>query len=771
MEWIVSSTVLATVVIGLRYALRGKISLRLQYGLWLLVLLRLLIPVSFGGAQFSVANAAAPSRPLGSLSQRVVTYVGGAAPEAAGVAAGLPQVQERPNVEKPVPAQPELETAGGGTPVSVGDILLWVWIAGGAAAAMAFLWSNLRFRRRLCRSRKPLAAEGAALRVYVTAAVETPCLFGLFRPAVYVTPEAAEDPAALPYVLAHEATHFRRGDHIWSLLRCAALVLHWYNPLVWWASALSRRDGELACDEAAVARLGESRRAAYGRTILRFSCRRPAQLLVTATTMTGSAAGLKERIQLLAKRPKTTVGILLVLLVLGAVAAGCTFTGAADPETTAPEGAGAENEGERLDDPAAQVSPEGADVPQAVKDWAGEILDMEQRYYAHLGANPPEGGGYTIADAKITGLTEIPLGTAATEQGLHLYLLEFRITPDDPDAVTPVGGMRMEDGAITEWNYDGQPCLLLRETDEGWERLGSMSTDRMSRDYGGEELVASYGDVYTAAAVECSQGRGCGQEQLAAVLAGLPEQPVRLAMLTDAGVMGDADGTGCTNAAYFSNNLGSYRYLPVAGHISGEGVRIQILGSGEGQDWTLIYYDDSPYMALTTADYDSIRFCAVPQYEGDWAGDLARQWYDEAELRELGGGYENQDAIVIPDEGQGYLAAAQQFCQTLHEINLTVSSGSMFRYTFVDCTVEAAEETTRAKREQGEIGGNTWAFYLKTAFVPENQAALNYSMAGNTGAYEGGDPNVPDGAYEYSRCGYITLEDDGWHGELVGTGW
>ena len=56
-EWIVSSSVLIAVVILLRTLLKGKISLRLQYALWGLVLLRLLIPVSFGSTALSVTNA------------------------------------------------------------------------------------------------------------------------------------------------------------------------------------------------------------------------------------------------------------------------------------------------------------------------------------------------------------------------------------------------------------------------------------------------------------------------------------------------------------------------------------------------------------------------------------------------------------------------------------------------------------------------------------------------------------------------------------------
>ena len=57
LEWAVSSAVLCALFIGLRYLLRGRIGLRLQYALWALVLLRLLIPVSFGASRVSVLNA------------------------------------------------------------------------------------------------------------------------------------------------------------------------------------------------------------------------------------------------------------------------------------------------------------------------------------------------------------------------------------------------------------------------------------------------------------------------------------------------------------------------------------------------------------------------------------------------------------------------------------------------------------------------------------------------------------------------------------------
>ncbi|MBR2896122.1 MAG: hypothetical protein IKC03_10780, partial [Oscillospiraceae bacterium] len=55
-EWIISSSVLIVVIILMRHILRGKLSLRVQYALWVLVLVRLLVPVSFGSSPLSVEN-------------------------------------------------------------------------------------------------------------------------------------------------------------------------------------------------------------------------------------------------------------------------------------------------------------------------------------------------------------------------------------------------------------------------------------------------------------------------------------------------------------------------------------------------------------------------------------------------------------------------------------------------------------------------------------------------------------------------------------------
>lgn len=333
-EWVVSSCILILVVIALRYLLRGRISLRLQYALWLLVLARLLLPVSFGSTDISVMSVVEKAPAVQAVeSVRGVDTIWQADN---GSVEGYPVGPLMPDT--PVTVAPSVtndQFSRMESALTLRKLLLPIWWCGAAVTLLVFLSANLRFAGRLRKSRRPLAVEGAALAVYVAEERAVPCLFGLFRPAIYVTQAAADDPELLRHTVAHETTHFRQGDHMWALLRTVCLALHWWNPLVWWAAKLSRQDGELACDEATIRALGEGERAAYGRTLIRMACGRGVSPLLTATTMDGGKTSLHERIVLLAKKPRTAVTAAIAVVLAAALCIGCTFTGAKKDETAA----------------------------------------------------------------------------------------------------------------------------------------------------------------------------------------------------------------------------------------------------------------------------------------------------------------------------------------------------------------------------------------------------------------------------------------------------
>ena len=336
-QWIITSSVLIVIIAVLRFVLRGKISLKLQYALWGLVLIRLLLPFSVFESPASVLNllqkreeTVAPPAIYEPYEPETVTPVTPAVPDEDIFILddNIEHIEPETNItvdDEGFVTEPEIRV------ISAKDILIPLWIGGIAVFGAVFVVSNLRFRKKLKNTREYLSETKAWLPVYKSSAVKTPCLFGAIKPAIYVTEEVLKDEKTICHVFEHETTHYRHGDHIWSVLRCFCLALHWYNPLVWLAAFLSMRDSELACDEDTIKRIGEDERIGYGRTLINLTCEKPAVgILSAATTMTGSKSSIKERILLIAKKPKMLWITAVLVAVVAIFAVGCTFTGAKD---------------------------------------------------------------------------------------------------------------------------------------------------------------------------------------------------------------------------------------------------------------------------------------------------------------------------------------------------------------------------------------------------------------------------------------------------------
>lgn len=345
LAWMVTSGVSVILVLLVRRIFRGKISLRLQYALWLPVLVRLLIPINMIDTDMSILNlfpriqesseAVAPTAvPEGKTNHRSGTFLQsqGMPVMSNGRIQLVGHQDERPTQSRQEPLLPGPED-NKTKRHPWGQALSGLWIAGMALAGAAVAGVNLHFASRLRRARRALdigdkdfPARDRRLPVYETPGLPSPCLFGLFRPAVYM-PEGITG-EQLPYVLAHEISHYRMGDAVWSLLRSLCLVLHWYNPLVWLAVHMSRRDSELACDENTIRRLGEGNRGAYGRVLLDLTAVQGSRVdfLCCATTMMAEGKSLKERVQMIARRPRTmaVTGVSAAVLMLGIFCVACT---------------------------------------------------------------------------------------------------------------------------------------------------------------------------------------------------------------------------------------------------------------------------------------------------------------------------------------------------------------------------------------------------------------------------------------------------------------
>lgn len=350
-DTIISSSVLILIILTIRFVFKGKINPMVQYGLWSLVAVRLaafsLFDLHQVESAFSVMNA---------VSSAEATIRG--ASDVEQVLAGHAEAEA---IDNAVLIMNNVQTGvmTGGEGISAAAAIDWqllmmiVWAVGAFALVLWLIHVNRKFGKKIFKNRMFLMSVRAdengklavdqkglvhreadikttkLLSVYVVEGLDSPCLMGYKgETAIYVPSEVAADQEKLRFAIAHELCHYKHHDLIWAIVRGGLLAFYWFNPLVWVAAIMSKRDCELACDYGVLQEIGNEDRLAYGRTLVDLISQtgHKSDVLQMATTMYGSANGVKERINMIAKYKKMKTTTLIAVLLIAIFAVGCTFT-------------------------------------------------------------------------------------------------------------------------------------------------------------------------------------------------------------------------------------------------------------------------------------------------------------------------------------------------------------------------------------------------------------------------------------------------------------
>jgi len=359
-EYLLSLSLLIAVVLLIRAVFRKTVSPRVTYALWLLVVIRMMVPVTLFEADVTLYNYLQNwqteqaeqteempedsevvseenvQSPGTELPQTTPTYPSqNTTPVTPAYPPSTPFIPTTPTVPGDippvVPIVPETEAE---PPILSEDvipevpeepaIIHWqrianlVWFIGAAVIALWLLCTAVTYNRRLVRNRI-LHRTVRGTKVYISEDASVPCISGLI-PSIYITPEAANSKSEM-LIIIHEHVHLRHGDHIWAFIRALALIVFWYNPLVWAAATVSKLDAELACDDAISAKLNDAARLKYAHILLDTIPQKHRY-----ATGLGSAP-MKERILMLTKRQKNRGICLILALVLAVSAVGCSFIG------------------------------------------------------------------------------------------------------------------------------------------------------------------------------------------------------------------------------------------------------------------------------------------------------------------------------------------------------------------------------------------------------------------------------------------------------------
>lgn len=375
-ETCIATTLLMLLVLALRKPVREQFGPNIAYALWLLPVLRLLMPPLPGAWSFTEL--------LGGLTQVAEAPAAPASTQAIIDQALLQAQAEMAASTTTTVAQTSVTMSSG---PSLLLILGAIWAAGAIGFLLWHIVSHSRFCANLMRKAeiRRTVADGR-VHVIETDAATGPLAFGIWRKYVAFPRDFAEryDPVERNLALAHELGHHLRGDLIANWIALVVLALHWFNPVAWRAFRAFRADQELACDALVLSGRAPALRHAYGRAIVK-SAHGGA---VSAACHLHTVNELKGRLKMLSKhnpksRARVTIGIAgaaaltLAGLALTASGAGAAMTQADAP--TPPTAPAAPAAPAAPTAPEAPSAPEAPDAPEASKEKRVHRIVMVER--------------------------------------------------------------------------------------------------------------------------------------------------------------------------------------------------------------------------------------------------------------------------------------------------------------------------------------------------------------------------------------------------------
>ena len=345
LEISIYATILFGITMLLKRLLRDKLSAFLHYAIWSLFLLRLLLPITLESPiQFFTipAESAAASAPVTQPETETTL-----AQSAVEPATALPQVEaERvPISTQTAPREIGIVADATQQPGSLATILLIVWLAGVAFGIGYIAYLYIRLQRRIAknaaRPAKRLRALYRDVRMELGVRKNVPlvCQYGLNSPGILFPARvlmpmellSAMEDEQIKSTLRHELVHYKRGDHIVSVLLSLLNAVYWFNPIVWIAVRQIRADMETVCDSVVVQSMNAKQKSDYANLILDLFSRSNYRKVVLGMAYGKSKAVIEKRIRGVFMKNRSQSSAKLVCFLLSFVMLVGCFTTACVP--------------------------------------------------------------------------------------------------------------------------------------------------------------------------------------------------------------------------------------------------------------------------------------------------------------------------------------------------------------------------------------------------------------------------------------------------------
>ncbi|MGO4106348.1 M56 family metallopeptidase [Paenibacillus sp. YAF4_2] len=336
LTWILSTSLMASVlvffILAAKWLLKNKLKPRWAYLLWILLVLRLLLPWA-PESSFSVFNIFQPLSENSHLVTEKETPASPAIEQSFDISSRTQVLDSSPN---------SVSTIGSDSTVKKPMSLLQItsiWLVGMFMFLSFMIRANVRFTALIkkevtvidqginslferCKDEMKVHRKIALIK---TNQVSSPTLFGLLKPKLLI-PDFALcylNEVQLRYVFLHELSHVRRRDIAMNWLMNILLSVHWFNPLLWYAYHKMRADQEMACDAWALSRIKPEESNEYALTIIKLLelFANPVRL-AGAASISGNKKELKRRLVMITSFKKhsykwSLIGLTVILLLGG----------------------------------------------------------------------------------------------------------------------------------------------------------------------------------------------------------------------------------------------------------------------------------------------------------------------------------------------------------------------------------------------------------------------------------------------------------------------
>ncbi|PKM76567.1 MAG: hypothetical protein CVU90_11450 [Firmicutes bacterium HGW-Firmicutes-15] len=314
-----SGSILAVLIFALKPLIRHELSKSIQYYIWIVVLLRFIIPFSFEGSIMN--DVFYSSSPVEISSPGNIQLMPGAG-ENAKSSFILPNV--RKNVTNG-DYNGDVDHSRYFTDLLY-QYALYLWLLGIIIAFTANLIGYVRFLKYLKPANKPATDEQNRVltallngrnnvRLVRNRFVTTPMLIGILKPFIII-PDINFDGEQLKNILLHEVSHLRRFDIAVKWLTMLAASIHWFNPIMYFVKKEINHACELSCDEAIIKNFNPAEKQAYGNTLIAVVAEHKYPVGVLQATMCEEKETLTERLLAIMKYSKKSKAIMLMSIAL-----------------------------------------------------------------------------------------------------------------------------------------------------------------------------------------------------------------------------------------------------------------------------------------------------------------------------------------------------------------------------------------------------------------------------------------------------------------------